>query len=116
MSILISAGYRNFMIYKLLIVIFIILGWVTITFFGESVRFLVDKETNDTLTEPVPRLPLKAWYPFDAMSGTMYIIAFAFQASLFIFERYILNNKKIFKYVIGRMVFFNYNFPSLVIK
>lgn len=67
---------------KILFYYIIFLGWVTLTFFGESVRFLVNKETNETLTEPVPRLPLKAWYPFDAMSGTMYIVAFVFQVSL----------------------------------
>lgn len=58
------------------------LGWVTITFFGDSVRLLVDKETNGTITEDVPRLPLKAWYPFNAMSGTMYIAAFVFQVKI----------------------------------
>nr|AQQ73487.1 olfactory receptor 2 [Heliconius melpomene rosina] len=71
--------------------IFSVVCWVTITFFGESVRFLVDKETNDTLTEPVPRLPLKAWYPFDAMGGTMYIIAFAFQIYWLLFSMAMAN-------------------------
>ncbi|CAH2209114.1 jg3745 [Pararge aegeria aegeria] len=61
--------------------IFTVICWVTITFFGESVRLMVNKETNETLTEEVPRLPLKAWYPFDAMSGTMYIVAFVFQVN-----------------------------------
>lgn len=42
-------------------------------------RLITDKETNETLTEPAPRLPLKAWYPFNAMSGTMYIVAFVYQ-------------------------------------
>nr|AOG12930.1 odorant receptor [Eogystia hippophaecolus] len=56
-----------------------VFSWVTITFFGESVYMLVNKETNETLTEPAPRLPVKAWYPFNAMSGTMYIVAFVLQ-------------------------------------
>lgn len=62
------------------------LGWITLTFFGESVRMITNHETNETLTEVVPRLPLKAWYPFDAMSGTMYIVAFAFQVSILMFS------------------------------
>ncbi|XP_050353359.1 odorant receptor coreceptor [Nymphalis io] len=71
--------------------IFSVICWVTITFFGDSVRFLMDKETNETLTEPVPRLPLKAWYPFDAMSGTMYIVAFVFQIYWLLFSMAIAN-------------------------
>ncbi|XP_034828070.1 odorant receptor coreceptor [Maniola hyperantus] len=71
--------------------IFSVTAWVTITFFGDSVRFLVDKETNETLTEEVPRLPLKAWYPFNAMSGTMYIAAFAFQIYWLLFSMAIAN-------------------------
>ncbi|XP_049879122.1 odorant receptor coreceptor [Pectinophora gossypiella] len=65
--------------------------WVTITFFGESVYMIMDKETNETLTEPAPRLPLKAWYPFNAMSGTMYIVAFAFQVYWLLFSMMIAN-------------------------
>nr|UEP53743.1 OR2 [Phthorimaea operculella] len=65
--------------------------WITITFFGESVYFVMDKETNETLTEPAPRLPLKAWYPFNAMHGTMYIVAFAFQVYWLVFAMMIPN-------------------------
>lgn len=60
-------------------------GWVTLTFFGESVRMVTSKDTNETLTEVVPRLPIKAWYPFDAMSGSMYIFAFVFQVHSLIY-------------------------------
>ncbi|KAI8441968.1 hypothetical protein MSG28_005638 [Choristoneura fumiferana] len=66
-------------------------GWITITFFGESVRLIADKESNDTLTEPAPRLPLKTWYPFNAMSGTMYIVAFVYQIYWLIFSMAIAN-------------------------
>ncbi|XP_060806501.1 odorant receptor coreceptor isoform X1 [Amyelois transitella] len=59
--------------------VFSVVSWVTLTFFGESVRLIANKETNETISEPAPRLPLKTWYPFDAMGGSMYIIAFAFQ-------------------------------------
>nr|ARO76408.1 odorant receptor 2 [Conogethes punctiferalis] len=65
--------------------------WVTITFFGESVRMIANKETNETLTEPAPRLPLKAWYPFDAMGGTMYVVAFVFQVYFLFFSMAIAN-------------------------
>nr|AKW50880.1 odorant receptor coreceptor [Ectropis obliqua] len=68
-----------------------VISWVTITFFGESVRMITNKETNETLTEPAPRLPLKAWYPFDAMSGSMYIFAFVFQTYWLIFSLGIAN-------------------------
>nr|AYN64391.1 odorant receptor coreceptor [Rhyacophila nubila] len=56
-----------------------VVAWTTITFFGESVRLTKDRETNETITEEVPRLPLKSWYPFDAMGGTPYMGCFAYQ-------------------------------------
>ncbi|KOB77714.1 Odorant receptor [Operophtera brumata] len=65
--------------------------WVTLTFFGESVRLISSKDTNETLTEEIPRLPLKAWYPFDAMSGSMYIFAFVFQIYWLLFSTSISN-------------------------
>nr|AZB49419.1 olfactory receptor 2 [Heortia vitessoides]UVB79104.1 odorant receptor 2 [Heortia vitessoides] len=68
-----------------------IVSWITITFFGESVRLIADKETNDTMTEPAPRLPLKAWYPFNAMSGTMYVVAFVYQVYWLIFSMSLAN-------------------------
>ncbi|XP_063388574.1 odorant receptor coreceptor [Cydia fagiglandana] len=68
-----------------------VVSWVTLTFFGESVRLIADKESNDTLTEPAPRLPLKAWYPFNAMSGSMYIIAFVYQIYWLLFSMLIAN-------------------------
>ncbi|XP_026333801.1 odorant receptor coreceptor isoform X2 [Hyposmocoma kahamanoa] len=71
--------------------VFSVVCWVTITFFGESVYMIMDKETNETFTEPAPRLPLKAWYPFNAMSGTFYIVAFAFQVYWLLFAMAIAN-------------------------
>nr|BBB06436.1 olfactory receptor2 [Samia cynthia] len=68
-----------------------VLSWVIITFFGESVRMIANKETNETLTEPAPRLPLKAWYPFDAMSGPMYVLAFLFQIYWLLFTMSMAN-------------------------
>ncbi|CAB3220149.1 unnamed protein product [Arctia plantaginis] len=68
-----------------------VICWIVLTFFGESVRVITNKETNDTLTEPVPRLPLKAWYPFNAMGGSMYIIAFAYQVYWLFFSMILAN-------------------------
>ncbi|CAH0595199.1 unnamed protein product [Chrysodeixis includens] len=68
-----------------------VVSWVTLTFFGESVRLITSKETNETLTEPAPRLPLKAWYPFNAMGGSMYIVAFVFQVYWLVFSMAIAN-------------------------
>lgn len=68
-----------------------VVSWVTITFFGESVRMIANKETNETLTEPAPRLPLKAWYPFDTMSGSMYVFVFVFQIYWLLFSMSMAN-------------------------
>nr|AJF23826.1 olfactory receptor Orco [Planotortrix octo] len=73
------------------VTIMAVVSWITITFFGESVRLIADKESNDTLTEPAPRLPLKTWYPFNAMSGTMYIVAFVYQIYWLLFSMAIAN-------------------------
>nr|AYE19959.1 Orco [Histia rhodope]QMS80314.1 odorant receptor [Histia rhodope] len=73
------------------VTLFSVTSWVTITFFGESVRFIVDKETNETLTEPAPRLPLKAFYPFNAMGGPMYVFAFIYQIYWLLYAMSIAN-------------------------
>lgn len=40
---------------------------------GESVHFIKDPDNdNETITEEIPRLLIKSWYPFDAMSGMAY--------------------------------------------
>nr|NP_001296031.1 odorant receptor coreceptor [Plutella xylostella]BAG71421.2 olfactory receptor-2 [Plutella xylostella] len=82
---------RRLMYFICAVTVLSVISWVTLTFFGESVRFIPDKETNETLTEPAPRLPLKAWYPFDAMSGGMYIVAFAYQVYWLLFAMAIAN-------------------------
>lgn len=57
----------------------IITAWSIITFFGESVKGVFDKDTNETYYVEVPRLPIKSYYPWDAMSGMKYIGTFIFQ-------------------------------------
>lgn len=54
-------------------------AWTTITFFGESVKGSFNKETNETEYIEVPRLPIKSFYPWDAMSGMAYMGSFVFQ-------------------------------------
>lgn len=57
------------------------LAWSIITFFGDSVKGVYDKETNETYFVEVPRLPIKSFYPWNAMSGLPYIATFAFQVT-----------------------------------
>lgn len=54
-------------------------SWITLTFFGESVKGVLVKETNETIFVEVPRLPFKAFYPWNAMGGMFYYISFGFQ-------------------------------------
>lgn len=56
-------------------------AWSVITFFGESVKGVFDKETNETYYVEVPRLPFKSYYPWNAMSGMTYMGTFAFQVN-----------------------------------
>lgn len=60
-------------------------AWTTITFFGDSTKEIIDKATNETLFVTIPRLPLKSWYPWNAMSGTFYYISFALQVYFLLF-------------------------------
>ncbi|XP_012156143.1 odorant receptor coreceptor isoform X1 [Ceratitis capitata] len=61
-------------------------AWTTITFFGESVKFAFDKDTNSSITVEIPRLPIKSFYPWNAGSGMFYIISFAFQCYYLLFS------------------------------
>ncbi|XP_058062808.1 odorant receptor coreceptor [Anopheles bellator] len=63
-----------------------VVAWVTITFFGDSVRNVLDKETNETYTIDIPRLPIKSWYPWNAMSGPAYIFSFIYQIYFLLFS------------------------------
>lgn len=54
-------------------------AWSGITFFGESVKGVFDKETNETYFVEVPRLPIKSFYPFNTFSGIGWLGAFIFQ-------------------------------------
>lgn len=60
-------------------------AWTTITFFGDSTKELIDKETNATYYVEIPRLPLKSWYPWNPMSGMFYYISFGMQVYFILF-------------------------------
>ncbi|KAH8311508.1 hypothetical protein KR044_006666 [Drosophila immigrans] len=61
-------------------------AWTTITFFGESTKFAIDKETNDTIKVDIPRLPIKMFYPWDAGHGMFYMISFVLQVYYVLFS------------------------------
>ncbi|KAL3271403.1 hypothetical protein HHI36_021884 [Cryptolaemus montrouzieri] len=55
-------------------------AWTAITFVGPSVHLIKDPENeNETLTEEIPRLLIKSWYPWDAMTGMKHHITLLFQ-------------------------------------
>ncbi|CAH0549251.1 unnamed protein product [Brassicogethes aeneus] len=55
-------------------------AWTCITFIGDSVHNIKDPDNeNETITEEIPRLLVKSWYPWDAMSGTKYWATLVFQ-------------------------------------
>ncbi|XP_049824774.1 odorant receptor coreceptor isoform X2 [Aethina tumida] len=56
------------------------IAWTAITFVGDSVKSKKDPENeNETITVEIPRLLIKSWYPWDAMSGTAYYATLVFQ-------------------------------------
>lgn len=56
------------------------LAWTSITFVGDSVHTIKDPENeNETLVEEIPRLLIKSWYPFNAMSGMAYYASLIYQ-------------------------------------
>ena len=58
-------------------------AWTTITFFGDSVHVTKDPDNaNETITEEVPRLMLRSWYPWSALSGGGYVVSFVIQVMM----------------------------------
>lgn len=80
------AKMRKLFVMVMLTTVLSVIAWTTITFFGESVKFARDLETNDTITVEIPRLPIKAFYPWDASSGMFYIISFVYQVYFLLFS------------------------------
>lgn len=63
------------------------LGWTTITFFGESVRIRKDPENeNMTISTQIPRLLIKSYYPWNAMSGMPHMLSLIFQVRVQFFK------------------------------
>jgi gustatory receptor len=55
-------------------------AWTIITFIGDSVHETVDPDNaNETIIEEVPRLMMRSWYPWNALSGGGYIVSFIIQ-------------------------------------
>lgn len=80
------AKMRKLFVLVMLTTVLSVVAWTTITFFGESVKFARDMETNETITVEIPRLPIKAFYPWDASSGMFYIISFVYQVYFLLFS------------------------------
>ncbi|KAJ8676435.1 hypothetical protein QAD02_012222, partial [Eretmocerus hayati] len=61
------------------VVIFATFAWTIISFIDEPVRVRHNKETNETIETPLPKLMIKTWYPFNSMSGMGHILALVYQ-------------------------------------
>ncbi|PSN39983.1 Odorant receptor coreceptor [Blattella germanica] len=71
---------RKLVLYVSIGVILSVVSWTSITFVGESVREITDPDnTNETMKVEIPRLMVRAWYPWDAMGGAGYFISFTYQ-------------------------------------
>jgi gustatory receptor len=58
-------------------------AWTIITFIGDSVHEIPDPENaNETIFEEVPRLMLRSWYPWNALSGGGYVVSFIIQVKI----------------------------------
>lgn len=63
------------------------LAWTSITFVGDSVHSIKDPENeNLTITEEIPRLLVKSWYPWNAMSGFPFYFSVVFQVFVTFFN------------------------------
>nr|AHL20247.1 odorant co-receptor [Aedes albopictus] len=80
------AKMRKLLVMVMVTTVLSVVAWITITFFGDSVKNVFDKETNETYTVEIPRLPIKALYPWDAMSGVPYFFSFVYQAYFLLFS------------------------------
>nr|QXE93250.1 odorant receptor 24 [Eucryptorrhynchus brandti] len=78
---------RNLLYIVLVGTIFSASAWTGITFVGDSVHYIKDPDNvNETIPEEIPRLLVKSWYPFNAMSGMTYYIALVFQIYYVLFS------------------------------
>lgn len=80
------AKMRKLLMFVIGFSLFAVTAWTTITFFGESVKFVHDPSTNSSITEEVPRLPIKSWYPWNSFNKPWYYISFVYQVYYLLFS------------------------------
>ncbi|XP_011498430.1 PREDICTED: odorant receptor coreceptor [Ceratosolen solmsi marchali] len=59
--------------------VFSVISWTGITFMDESVKRIIDPETNETTITPIPRLMIRTFYPWNAMSGAGHVFSLFYQ-------------------------------------
>lgn len=72
------AKMRRLLLMVMLTTFLAAVAWTTITFFGDSTKLVRNKETNETMSMEIPRLPIKSWYPWS-MTPMTYFISFGYQ-------------------------------------
>lgn len=80
------AKMRKLLVFVICFTVFAVTAWTTITFFGESVKFVNDPTTNSSVTVEIPRLPIKSFYPWDSFKKPQYYISFAYQVYYLLFS------------------------------
>lgn len=80
------AKMRKLLVFVICFTVFAVTAWTTITFFGESVKFVNDPMTNSSVTVEIPRLPIKSFYPWDSFKKPQYYISFAYQVYYLLFS------------------------------
>nr|WGN97954.1 odorant receptor co-receptor [Agasicles hygrophila] len=78
---------RTLLICVVTTTVFSAAAWTGITFAGESTHNVKDPENeNLTIVEEIPRLLIKSWYPWNAMSGMPYYLSLIFQVYYVLFS------------------------------
>lgn len=80
------AKMRKLLVFIVAFTFFVVVAWVTITFFGESFKMVNDPDTNGTLHEIVPRLPIKSYYPWNSFNAPWYYVSFVYQVYYLLFS------------------------------
>ncbi|XP_069691382.1 odorant receptor coreceptor isoform X2 [Periplaneta americana] len=71
---------RRLVMYVVAVTVLSGFAWTGITFVGDSVHEIADPENaNETIIEELPRLMVRSWYPWNAMSGGGYFVSFIIQ-------------------------------------
>jgi hypothetical protein len=78
--------FSIFVHYCYFLFIGVVIAWTVLTFFGESVIEGVDPITNETMKIDIPRLPIKANYPWKIASQPTYFMTFGFQVYYLLFS------------------------------